>query len=369
MKFRKPLTVLSVLAIAAVAPAAAHASGDTTLTLDGSGLKGLRSQGVKLKAGKPATLRKTKLTLPIGGGLIDQSAVLTHRGTLKLVRGKRTATISALRVSLGSRAYVAGRLDGRQMTIFNVKAATGAVVLSKAAGVANLKSSNLELTAKAAGAIRKRLRLRRSVARRFGSVTALASLGGTATGTGTGPGAGPSAPAPSPADRPATAVDITAATIDWHVRESFIRYIATGEGSSPIAPATALPPAGDGYTYDFRLPMRAGGWYDPVSGTAVVRGAGGVRFRYSAHGIDISAFDPDIELNGAASRATFAFANGTRDVLFNLSPQSVTPSISGSTRTYTMVPGSVPSTASSGVFAGFYPPGAEFGWVTVSFTT
>lgn len=361
MRFR-PL-VLAVTTAALIAPAAAAAQGTTALDL-GDGARSLKSQKVKLKAGAPARLKGTRLTLPVSDGVIASSAVLVHAGSLRLQRGKRKLTIKSVRLSIGSPARVSARVDNRPMTLFTVTG--GARFINGGGGAVRLSGGRLTLASGAAKAIRKRLNLRK-LPRVFGLVGTDARVTPSAGGS--------TGPEPAGAARPATAVDITAATIDWHVRDSFVCYLASGEGATALAPAVALAPVvpscsdNGSHVYDFRLPFRAGGWYDPVSETALVLGAGGVRFQYSGHGIDIQAYDPEIEINGGSSRAIFRFAGGGRGVLMNLAVSAVTPSVSGTTHTYTSVPGSVPDGASGGIFAGFYPAGAPFGWMTVSFTT
>jgi len=48
---------------------------------------------------------------------------------------------------------------------------------------------------------------------------------------------------------------------------------------------------------------------------------------------------------------------------------TVTTSPDGKTTTYDKIPGNVPEGSSDSVFAGFYLPGDEFGWVSVAFST
>jgi hypothetical protein len=45
------------------------------------------------------------------------------------------------------------------------------------------------------------------------------------------------------------------------------------------------------------------------------------------------------------------------------------PTASGSTRTYTAIPGVIPSGSATSVFGDFYVPGDDFGSISVSFTT
>lgn len=54
------------------------------------------------------------------------------------------------------------------------------------------------------------------------------------------------------------AADITGATIGWHLRESFIRYIDTGEETSVSGGAVADPPE---LLPDGSMPTRSSGDY------------------------------------------------------------------------------------------------------------
>ena len=69
----------------------------------------------------------------------------------------------------------------------------------------------------------------------------------------------------------------------------------------------AAPEALDGgppLVYSFHFPF-AEGWCDPATGAARVAFTGTVRFRYSDHEIDLVVNDPEVELDGPASRVIF----------------------------------------------------------------
>jgi hypothetical protein len=207
--------------------------------------------------------------------------------------------------------------------------------------------------------------------------------------------------------RPATAVDVRASTVTWRVRDSFVQYLNAGgkpnDGVNPLAPATADAPT-QGCTssggvnpaqlaYPFQFPFTRG-WYDPVSGTAALYFGGGVHFGFADHTIDLNAAEPEVELNGASSRAIFRFngSGGTavgnkREVLMNLAtsagaapkactadpgpaglPASVANPDGTTTYTFERIAGVIPDGAANTVFAGFYLPGDQFGWMTIAFT-
>jgi hypothetical protein len=275
------------------------------------------------------------------------------------------------------------------------------MVLERSTGRVALSPTSLTLARGAARRIARRLRLARVPEGRLGRLTLTvpgrSASGDTGGSGGSAPGAGGGAAPSTPAElprlaRPATAVAVTSATSTWHVRDSFIQYMNTGEGTSVHNGATAEPPrTGCGNSaqlvYDFHFPF-AEGWYDPPSGAAALSFTGGVRFRFSGHGIDITTSDPEIELNGSSSRAIFRFKDADGDrrgVLMNLTPLetplgrqcsadpgptgTANPAVSAMTRTYERVAGTIPEGTGDSVFAGFYLPGDQFGWASVSFTT
>jgi hypothetical protein len=165
------------------------------------------------------------------------------------------------------------------------------------------------------------------------------------------------------------------------VRNSLIQYIATGQGTSALAPASAEAPetqsgSGEPLVYQFEFPFKEG-WYDPASGEAEAGFAGGVNFHYAAHGIDLDAAEPTIQLDGPSSLASFVFTGTAgseqrpaRAVMMGLEPTHAASRVSeGTTIAYTQVPGVVPSGEYASVLAGFYLPGDEFGWITISLRT
>ena len=140
----------------------------------------------------------------------------------------------------------------------------------------------------------------------------------------------------------------------------------------------AAPEALDGappLVYSYRFPF-AEGWCDPATGAARVTFTGTVAFRYAAHGIDLVANDPEIELDGPHSRVIFRMtgsgdtAGGNqRQVVETLDVSKATVTGGGTAFAYERIPGAVPPGAASSVFAGYYLPGDPFGWVSISYTT
>jgi Htaa len=199
------------------------------------------------------------------------------------------------------------------------------------------------------------------------------------------PKSGPLGSEPPLLARPATAVDVSSVQVTWYPRDSWVRYVsqaqgmffadgATGvqstESECPDVPAPQ-PPPGLPFRVDF-LPRPS--WYDPVSGAAGIYGQGTVQFLYASRGINFTTSDPEVEINGGASRMIFRLAGseGTampsqRSPFLNLE-LSGPPAVVGKTHTYSFVRGKLADDGTN-VFASFYPPAAPFGCVSVSFIT
>jgi hypothetical protein len=214
---------------------------------------------------------------------------------------------------------------------------------------------------------------------------------------GSTPAPAPGAPTSAPVEgeppvlaRPATAVTVSSVTLSWMPRDSWVRYVSAGSGASDgVTPgggatgtASTAPPCPDrpaessaalNYTINF-APKES--WYDPLSGTAGIYGSGNVSFRYTAHTINLTAAEPEIEINGTASRAIFRFAGsgGTpypnQRVALETLDVSGRPTVSngGKTLTYNLMRGRLTENGEK-VFAGFYtaPSDNEFGCVSASF--
>lgn len=405
----KTAAATAVFAAVAVAPPTAGAAGGaTTLVLNGPAAATLRAGGVRIAPLKPARGDSRQIVLPVAAGLAGSRAtLLRHRGGILLGNedGARLR-LTKLSLTLGPRPRLKARAGGKEIDLFEVLRG-GDRDVDPAAGTVSLSGLRLKLTVAAANTIARRLRsgLQPEQLHRkpFGALSAKASglLGGATGGppgtTGGGGAAGasgcplPSGAGPAPQDplpvatRPPTALDVTAAAIDWHVRESFIRYVGIGEGTSVSDGATADPPVqlpgtSAALSYGFHFPFSAG-WYDaganpadPADDTAAIEFGGAVRFLYSGHEIDLTTADPEIEIAGANSRAIFAISDSggapERQVLVNLDlSHAAAITSNGNNFAYEQVPAAIPAGTATSVFAGFYAPGTEFGCVTLSFAT
>jgi hypothetical protein len=358
-------------ALALAAPAPAAASGTTTLTLDGAAGRALVAAGVRVAAVSPARSDRVRLQLPVAGGTVGAIATLRHDGALRLRRDGRTLTLRSLQVRLGTRARLSALVAGQRTTLAVVDPAR--TRLDPRARTAVLPAATARLTRAGALLLQRRLRLARAPQGSLGRLAVDAALGAPAPGA---PPAPPPAGAPAACrlTRPASALDVTAAGVTWHVRPSFIQYINAGEGTTATAGASDEPKTVEGgsdapLVYSFGYTF-ASGWYDPSSGTAAVRFTGTVNFSYRAHTIDLDASDPEVQLAGADSCATFAMRGGRRAVLVDLDPaRAQSASATPDSATYGRIPGAVPEGAADSVFAGFYQPGEPFGAISISFTT
>ncbi|HVQ57790.1 MAG TPA: HtaA domain-containing protein [Solirubrobacterales bacterium] len=388
--------------VAALLPTAALSAADaTTLKLDGAAAKALRAQGVRIVAVKPARGGAGRIVLPIATGLAgDTTTLLRHRGAISLrAANGKSLRLAQLSLVLGGQPRLTAELGGADTDLFRVLHG-GRRDIDPASGRVALGGLPLKLTAAAATRIRQRLGLEQLRPGRFATLSSSAAslAAGGPGGKGKAPasqqttscpmpsGAGPAPTEPLPAaTRPAAATDVTSATIDWQVRESFIRYIGSGEGTSVSGGATADPPVqlqgtSAALSYGFHFPF-ASGWHDsganpadPADDSALLRFGGAVRFLYSGHGIDLSTAEPEIEIGGANSRAIFSISESggaaQRQVLVNLDlSRAAAISVSGNTYTYERVPGAIPAGTAASTFAGFYAPGTDFGCATVSFAT
>jgi hypothetical protein len=389
------LAIAAVL-IAAAAPAAA-APGKAVLEVGGPAAQALRAQGVKVSPLGAATGSAGRIVLPVRTGLVGATAtVLRFGGGIALRKGKRRARLGDLRLTLGRRDGLAGKLGGDSVGLFRVLAG-GQREIDPARGSARLSGLRLRLSRPAARELAERLGLERRPVGVFGSLSAAdedlpqaasaPAPGSESKDTGCAlpstAGVAPEGPLPV-APRPPDAVDIAGASLSWSVRESFIRYINTGEGTSVFGGATAAarevrPGSSLPFTYAFGFPF-AGGWhdaganpFDPADDRAAIYFSGGVRFLYSAHGIDLQTSAPEIELGGGTSRAIFSVAEGEaapeRQVIVNLDlGRAAAVQQSGGTITYDRVPGAIPAGTATSTFAGFYAPGTDFGCFTVSYS-
>jgi hypothetical protein len=380
-----------VLGPATAAAAETAATGNTTLVVSPGKAKKLEKRGVSFSGIGGALSDGREIRLQIVGGTVGAGeARLVHSGGLRLLAGegreRRVVRLTGLETVLGAESTLRGKLKGKERALFELKAKPGAPALDGLRGTASLGNTNLFWDRDAARAISKRLGVDLPKGR-FGTVRSSAVARAADT-----PVSGPISNEPPLLARPATAVNISGATVTWWVRSSWINYVATGAGTSAIegaVPGAAIAESGHpclddsgGETvprvYDFTFPF-VSGWYDPPTGTSAIYGSGGVHFSFPGHGIELTARNPEIELNGTASRAIFRLKGSgstaypdARAALLDLHPLGAPVESPPGTFTYaaSSLRGSLTADGLK-VFGGFYSPPSNhgFGCFAVSFST
>lgn len=373
---------------ALVALAAATApTGTTTIAADGPVAAGLREQGVAVAR---------QIVLPVQGGTIGSASALALRGRVTLRHGRRTLTLTQWRgrVQAGRTTLSALPTGARKrVVVLAAEVVPWRLTVTASSGKLRLEPVKVRLTRPGAKLIRTRLALETLRPGVLGHLRAQATIplaeqkvpgDGTPGGGQTPGGGGPTGPtcevssdqitpAGPPMARPAGAVDVASATITWRPRDSFIRYVSSGEGAiasegATAGPAEVLPGSATPLVYSFGFGLKAGSWYDAVSDTAGLFARGTVRFRYSGHGIDITVKDPEIELHGADSTAVFTLGGDGCTQLGDIRGQMLALAPGApSGHDYGQIPATITSTGAD-MFSGFYLPGDPWGSIAVAFT-
>lgn len=401
--------LLSVVILAALSASAAGASesslepcpkpppakefeGDGALVNTTATNRALRRSGLRQTLISPANAFTGRPTFPLRKASLSRGlSVISLEGGMKL--GTRTGAarvrISSLKlvVRKGAVPVVNASVGGSVVRLFNVRG--GRLTVDPGDGFLYLRGGSARLTSASARRLSRFLGLRGvnrlKPGRLWGRFSVLVDRNDKVED--------PVAETPVEPpflERPPGASDINAATIEWRVRESFIRYVAVGSGTSVADGATAGEAESIGgagpLVYSFGFPF-ADGWEAPDAGPTVIHGSGKVGFRHCRNTINFTVTDPEIELNGDADSRLIFRVDGTdgtafpdsRAVMVQLIPSLATKTDDGSTTTLSGIPGYIPQ-AATGIFADFYPPfpgsvdapGADlsrFGSLTVTYTT
>jgi hypothetical protein len=104
--------VAAMLVLAPLASAASNpiAKGSTTLTINSGFNNKAKKAGIKIKAIKPATLKGTKATFTVTGGLIEPTTgagTVTHSGGLKITWGKKSVALKAFEIDTSKKTLTA----------------------------------------------------------------------------------------------------------------------------------------------------------------------------------------------------------------------------------------------------------------------
>ena len=389
----KALLSALALTIGLAAPASADAAepiGSGSLTVAKGKWAKLGQRGIELagSGGGESSGRRTRLDIA-GGAIEEGKATLNFGGALRFSAGegrdRRSLKLTGLRAELGPGSSFSAKWGKARRVLFDLESTGVAATIDRARGAAQLQGARLVWRPGAAAAI----------GRRLGAKLPQGSLGSFTVTAATvftegPPQAGPiSSDEPPLLARPASAVNVTSATLAWHVRDSWIRYVNTQEPPQTLEGATAEAPIAENshpcpnspagtnptlaYSYDFPF---ANGWYDAASGSAALYYGGGVRFSFPSHGIDVTARNPEIEINGGASRAIFRLRGAAqtpypdkRAALLSLPASTPAPGLPSSFGFPGPLRGML-TTDGQRVFAGFYPPPNDgFGCFSISFTT
>lgn len=392
----------------AVAPATASAAGGaTTIDLRGPAARALRAHGVAISARKPAKAGPRRIVLPVAKG---SRARLVHRGAVVL-RSRAAASARGRAVRLTAwqtrvtprRATVTARLGKRRVPVFVATYRPQARTLGDRA--VTVTRSTTRLARPAVKALRRALGVSQLRAGVVGTTRVKARLAGQPTGGGpqptppnagggTGGGGGGSTTPPTPGSpachgfgsetvpvasppltKPDGAATVTAATFWWSPKDSWMRYINSGyrpgDGVHAADGATPDRPHADTVVYRYRFTLDSGSWYDGAKGVLYFRGT--VRFRWEDHGLDITVANPEVQLDGAASRLVFRFTGSECSTLRNQrvelaklavgTPTGTPPAYDFGTVTATITdPG-------AGAFSRMYRAGTEWGAIELAFTT
>jgi hypothetical protein len=345
---RRGLPAAAVLALAVAAPAA-HAQA-TKIVLSGPTAAALKAQGVRVEAGKPATASGARLTLPTDDVAISGStATVDHGGSVTLAAGGHTVKLTAVEVVVGKRSTLSAMVGGKRATLATISASGTRRAVEESGTY--ITESPLSVTAGGLKLLRSGLHKPGLRLTRLGTIDLEATPSAPAGGSDI-PGAppvptvtGPATPGGSTTTkRPAAAVSITGGTVTWSPRTSWLGYLAAS-GQADAVTATA-PATYDATAMAYTLPI-SGGWFDKASNGAVVNTGGAADFRFTSHTIDMAFGDFTFDLAASTPKAIVTVVRaegspkadiGARKVLDLVKLNGVTPTVSGTTVTWTDVP-------------------------------
>ena len=342
--------------------------GEGTLTTARATRKALRRSGVRQGLVRPASAALGRPTFPVGSVAYAATSRIGLKGGIRLKRGRRSVAAGKLTVAVPTAARKAlvlkARLGGAIRPLFRVKG--GKRKLNLEGGELTARGT-ARLTPAAARVINRKLGLKRKRKLRAGLSFGRFDLYSSHIVTDVDDPVAEVPEEPPVKERPEGAATVLGATtIKWHVRDSWIDYVATGEGTSVSGGASADPPSGSKHlSYSFNFPF-ASGW--SADAGSLIKGSGTVGFRFCEHTINFTVSDPEIELGDDATSRIIFRVNGTdgtafpdrRAIMVKLMPGRAaghTETDNGDgTRTiaYDRIPGYIPAEG-TGLFAGFYP--------------
>lgn len=389
-----PLVAVALLLLLAPAAQAAPPTGSpvATITIGKKGA-GLRAGSVRVTTTGNAKIFGSWAGMPVSDVSVgaNSRASMVLSGSIKLRKGKRSATLRGLLVKFDHRSIrITGKISARRITIFTAQASSQPK-LNAPLNLVDASASNLALTKGAAREIHRKIKSFSVRSRRLGVFKAAAwetapapanpgTLDPSTSGT-----CKPIAETSTDPARPGTAIDLTCASLVWHLRDSWIHHagqsiaIAPAQGLLPIKGGDHVCPdagASKETTYSFWFPVLSG-WWDPASGQGNLRSTGGERSRidYGSVIADIELHDVELKLAGAGaelwanvhSRSTDKPESDQRVKFATFN--AATPMTGGP-----IAPGTALSRArvtltpdGSTAFNGFYEAGMGFGCIDVGF--
>jgi hypothetical protein len=368
----------------AVAAPVAVKDGTARWTTGGSAAGDLARAGVAIRPGAVSRIRGRRLDVRITGGT---TSTIEHGfgAALVLRKGRRAVRVTELRLRLGSKARITGRLDdGSARTLFTL----GRAELQRRDGMAISRVLRPRLTSDAARRLRTRLGVRTLRAGPFGTLTITArerqpAAGAPLTTTTTTTTTVTTTPAPArPAGCPAAAAAptgtpaVSGGTLEWGFRTTFRNYIRSGAAHGSITATAGAVETANGFTFTApRGVLRADGTADArYAGTAYFEGHGSgdgallrlwiCRPRVVLTSPTVGVLRADIASRTLESQEVVEYPNVE---LADLDLTNTTPTTNGSTQTWTDVPTTL-SQGAANAFAGFYQAGQELDPITFRLT-
>lgn len=343
--------------------------GELTLENRAGARKAWRKAGIRQKLIKPANSLGGRPTFPVLDVRYGAAQRVNLKGGLRIVHKKRKAPVKRLQavVRSGKPSYLRGKAGGATINFLVIRG--GRTNFDGETGEL-FRTGTANLTRAGARYLNKRLKPRKKL--KAGTPWGSFDLFSIYKVTQVEDPTGETPPLPPVKEQPLGAQPVTsAATIKWFVRDTFIDYVSSGEGTRVLNGATADPVSGpNGLVYSFNFPFQQG-WTVPgdIEGpeNTLIKGTGGVGFKYCHNTINFTVSDPEIEIDGDTNSRLIFHVNGTdgtpfpdqRAVVVKLMPGEaaapvVTESGGVTTVTYDKIPGYIPAEA-TGIFAGFYP--------------
>lgn len=346
--------------------------GQLTLAPTRATRKAWKRSGIRQKLVRPANNLTGRPAFPVRKVSYARTARVDLKGGIKVGRGKRSVVIRQFKVisRAGKPAYLRGKLGKRSFNVFVIRG--GKRTFNRKSGELT-RIGGARLTPKGAKLLNRRLGLRGKKRLRAGTVWGYANLYSLYKVTQVEDPTGEPPPVPPVKEEPLGASQVTgAATIKWYVRDTFIDYVASGQGTRAEDGATADPPTGpNNLSYSYNFPF-ASGWTVPAAGetpeNTLIKGTGLVGFKYCKNTINFTVSAPEIEIDGDDNSRMIFHVNGTdgtpfpnqRAIMVKLVPGMADPpevTVDGATTTvsYDRIPGFVPAEGAS-LFADLYPP-------------